>query len=277
MRTGGVAPTSLRAAAQSIWTHRHLIWEMSKREVVGRYRGSAIGLVWSFLNPLVMLLVYTFVFAVVFKARWAGSHSETKAEFAIVAFAGLIVYALVAESINRAPGLVTSNANYVKRVVFPLEILAVNALMASLFHAAVSFLVLIVANTALHGRFASVTVVAVPIIVAPLMLGTLGMAWILASLGAYVRDVGQTIGLVTTALMFLSPVFYPSDAVPGEFQTLIALNPLTFYIETFRDAVLWGKWPNWYALALHVSGAILVAAAGFWWFQKTRKGFADVV
>lgn len=276
MNSSSQPATSLVAAVASIWAHRKLIVEMSKRDVIGRYRGSLMGLAWSFLNPLLMLLVYTFVFVVVFQARWAGAVTDTKAEFAVVLFAGLIIYALAADCLNRAPGLVIANANYVKKVVFPLEILAVNALFASLFHAAVSFIVLMLAFVALQGPL-PVTLVAVPLVILPLLIGTLGLAWILASLGVFIRDIGQTIGLITTALMFLSPIFFPVSAVPKEFQALIELNPLTYFIEAFRDAALWGRWPNWVELAKQAIGATVLAAIGFWWFQKTRKGFADVV
>lgn len=276
MNSSTAPATSLPAAIRSIWSHRRLIVDMSKRDVIGRYRGSLIGLAWSFLNPLLMLLVYAFVFVVVFQARWSGAVTDTKAEFAVVLFAGLIVYALVADCINRAPGLVIANANYVKKVVFPLEILAVNALVASLFHAGVSFLVLLLAFVVLHGTL-HVTLVAVPLVILPLLIGTLGVAWILASLGVFMRDIGQTIGLVTTTLMFLSPIFFPMAAVPKEFQGLIELNPLTFFIETFRDTALWGRWPDWPGLVRQAIGASAIAAVGFWWFQSTRKGFADVV
>lgn len=268
-------PATPHWAVLSLWRNRHLVWQLAKREVVGRYRGSVLGILWSFFNPVLMLAVYTFVFSVVFKARWAGG-SESKTEFAIVLFAGMIVHALFAECVNRAPGLILGNVNYVKKVVFPLEILPWVALGAALFHAAISVLVLLlfylIVNQSLQW-----TVVFLPIVLAPFVFLVMGLSWFLASLGVYVRDVGQTIGIVTTVLMFLSPVFYPVSALPEAFQPWLLANPLTFIIEQTREVLIWGRLPDWRGLALYAVVSLGVAWLGYVWFQKTRKGFADVV
>ncbi len=260
----------------SLWRHRGLVFQMVRREVAGRYRGSLLGLAWSFFNPVLMLVVYTFVFSVVFKARWGVGGEESKASFAVVLFVGMIVHGLFAEVANRAPGLILGNVSYVKRVVFPLEVLPWIAMGSALFHASVSLAVLLLVQLVL-AEHVSWTAVLLPTVLAPLILGTMGLAWFLASFGVFVRDIGQAMGMVTTVLLFMSPVFYPVSVLPERFQGWMYLNPLTFIIEEARQVLLYGQPPDWPLLAVHLAGSIVVAWAGFWWFQKTRNGFADVV
>ena len=260
----------------SYWRNRELIWQMTRREVVGRYKGSVLGLAWAFLNPVFMLLVYTFVFSVVFKARWALGGDETKTQFAVVLFVGMIVHGLFAEVLNRAPGLILGNVNYVKKVVFPLEILPAISMGAALFHSLVSLLVLLIAFVVFNG-FLHWTVIFIPLVLLPLVIFTLGLAWILVSIGVYIRDIGQTISIFTTMMLFVSPVFFPITALPASFQPWMMANPLTFIIEQSRDVLIWGALPNWQGLGLYTLAATFVAWAGYVWFQKTRKGFGDVL
>lgn len=269
-------PTSLAALMRSLWQHRDLIAQMTRREVVGRYRGSIMGLAWSFFNPILMLVVYTFVFSVVFKAKWGTGGEQSQTSFAIVLFVGMIVYGLFAEMMNRAPGLILANVNYVKKVVFPLEILPVVGLGAALFHTLISLGVLLAAILLINGSLAW-TAVFFPLVILPLLIATLGVAWFLASLGVFVRDVGQITGMFTTVLMFLSPVFYSISSLPEKFQFWLMLNPLTFMIEQSRAAMIFGKLPDWTGLGIYTIASLAVAWAGYWWFQKTRKGFADVL
>lgn len=267
-------PVSLVAG---LWRNRQLIAQMTRREVLGRYKGSAMGLAWSFVQPLFMLTIYTFVFSEVFKARWGETGAvQSKTEFAVLLFVGLIVLNLFSEVINRSPTLVIANVNFVKKVVFPIEVLPVSMMGAALFHSCVSVAVLLCAILVFNGNLPW-TVVFFPLVLLPLVIVTLGLAWILASLGVFLRDVGQTISLLTTVLMFVSPVFYPVDAVPPRFRPFIMANPLTFIIEQARDVLVWGKLPDWLGLAVYLIAACLVAWAGYAWFQKTRKGFADVL
>jgi lipopolysaccharide transport system permease protein len=269
-------PTSLVALGKSLWRNRQLIVQMSKREVVGRYQGSALGLVWSFLNPVFMLAVYTFVFSVVFKARWGVGGEESKTQFAVVLFVGMIVHGLFAEVLNRAPGLILSNVNYVKKVVFPLEILPVISMGAALFHSLISLGVLLIAFVLFNG-YLHWTAVLAPLVVLPLVVLTLGLAWMLASLGVFLRDVGQTIGITTTVLLFLAPVFYPVTALPEEMRPWIMANPLTFIIEQAREVLIWGRVPDWIGLGTYTVAAMAITWSGYAWFQMTRKGFADVL
>lgn len=270
-------PSSLKALVQSLWNNRSLIYQMANREVVGRYRGSAMGLLWSFLNPVFMLTVYTFFFAVVFKSKWGDSGgTDSKTQFAVILFVGMIVHGLFAEVISRAPTLILGNANYVKKVVFPIEILSVISVCAALFHSAISLLVLAVAFIIFNG-FIHPTVLLLPLVFLPYVIFITGVAWMLASLGVYVRDLAQTINVFVTVLLFLSPVFYSISAVPAQLQTLIYLNPLTFIIEQSREVLIWGHLPNFVGLFIYTVVACSVASLGFFWFQKTRKGFADVL
>lgn len=259
----------------SLRRNRSLIKASIEREIVGRYRGSFLGILWSFFNPMFMLTVYTFVFSVVFKARWSGG-SDSKTEFALILFAGLMVFNLFAECINRAPGLILANTNYVKKVVFPLEILVWVNLGGALFHACISLIVWLLAYMILFGtpHFA---IVFLPIVIFPLLLFIAGLSWWLAALGVYLRDISQFIGIVTTSMLFLSPIFYSSSSLPPNYQMILQLNPLTTVIEHVRGILLWGEFPNAGVLIVHYVVAILVACLGFAWFQKTRKGFADVI
>lgn len=260
---------------RSLLDHRGLIRAMVKREVLGRYRGSVMGILWSFLHPVLMLAVYTFVFSVVFKARWSAG-SESKTEFAVVLFAGMIVFSLFAECINRAPVMIISNVNYVKKVVFPLEILPWVSLGSALFHMAISLGVWLIffaaVNLSVHW-----TAVLLPLVLFPLMMFTMGLSWFLASLGVYLRDAVQAVGIVTTILMFLSPIFFPVSSLPLEYRPLIYANPLTFIIEQSRDVLVWGRLPDWPLLGIYTLAGLTVAWLGFVWFQKTRRGFADVI
>ena len=268
--------TSLVALGKSLWRNSQLIKQMTKREVVGRYKGSAMGLAWSFFNPVFMLVVYTFVFSVIFKSRWGGGSEESKTQFAVVLFVGMIVHGLFAEVLNRAPGLIISNVNYVKKVVFPLEILPVIAMGVALFHSIVSVGVLLAAFALVNG-YLHWTAVFTPLVLLPLVIFTLGLAWMLASMGVFLRDVGQVIGIITTVMMFLSPVFYQVTALPEEFRPWLMANPLTFIIEQAREVLIWGHLPNWMGLGGYTLVAAAIAWAGYAWFQKTRKGFADVL
>lgn len=268
--------TSPAGLLRVLYRNRDLTIRLVRRDIAGRYRGSVLGLTWSFFHPLLMLAVYTFVFSTVFNARWAPDGGETTTQFAVVLFVGMMVHGLMAEVLNRAPTQILANVNYVKKVVFPLEILPVVSMGAALFHALISLAVLLAVFMALNG-YIHWTSVLIPLVLLPLVVLTLGLAWGLASLGVFLRDVGQTIGIVTTVLLFLAPVFYPVTALPPELRPLIMANPLTFIIEQARDVLIWGRVPDWGGLAMYTLAAVFVAWGGYAWFQKTRKGFADVL
>jgi lipopolysaccharide transport system permease protein len=259
----------------SFWRHRELIRALTQREIIGRYRGSALGIVWSFIHPMFMLAVYTFVFSVVFQARWGGG-SDSRAEFALVLFAGLIIFNLFAECINRAPSLIVSNVNYVKRVVFPLEILPWVALGSALFHGLISILVWVVFYSVLFG-LPQVSILLLPLVILPPILLTIGFSWFFSALGVYLRDISQVTTILTTILMFMSPIFYPASALPENFQPLLVLNPLAPALEQFRGILMWGEVPKSNIWLLYLAVTAAVACLGFAWFQKVRRGFSDVL
>lgn len=269
-------PRSLTSAIQGVHQHRNLIYQLSKREVLGRYRGSIAGLAWSFFNPLLMLAVYTFVFSYVFNARWAGSVEGSRAEFAVILFAGIMVHGFLSECIGKAPNLVLGNASYVKKVVFPLEILTWSAVASAFFHMLITLAVLLIAQYILLGRL-PLTVFYFPLVIFPLVLVTAGVTWFFAALGVYYRDVGQITGVLATVLLFMSPALYPVSALPPNMQKLIYLNPLTFIIEQSRNVLLWGITPDWGGLLKYLLGSMVLAYLGYYWFQLVRRGFADVV
>ncbi|MFA0057789.1 ABC transporter permease [Vibrio echinoideorum] len=252
-----------------------LIVTLTKREVAGRYRGSFFGLMWSFLSPLLMLAVYTFVFGEVFKARWH-SESSDPGQFALMLFAGLIVFNLFSEVIMRSPGVILTNVSYVKKVVFPLEILPLTIIWSSVFHALVSIFVWLIAYMLYFG-VPQLTVILAPVVLLPLIILISGFSWMLAALGVYIRDVSQLVGFLTTAMMFLSPIFFPITSLPESYRSIVFYNPLTIPIEQLRNVLFLGELPDWQVLAFYTFVACLVALVGFFFFQKTRKGFADVL
>ncbi|MER0169915.1 MAG: ABC transporter permease [Nitrosomonas sp.] len=260
--------------------HYPLILQMTKREVISRYRGSFLGLLWTFINPILMLSIYTFVFSVVFKVRLDSHNSsvihDDEFAFALLLFTGLILFNLFSECLARAPGLILANINYVKKIIFPLEILPLISLCSALFHAGISFLVLF-SFLLITSHPIEWTIIFLPVILLPLVLLTLGLSWILASIGVFVRDIGQFIGLVLTMLLFLSPIFYPASALPESIRDYLFLNPLTLIIEQARAVILYGQLPDWSGLILYYLFAFLIAWIGLLWFNKTRKGFADVL
>lgn len=260
----------------SAWANKNLIALMVKREIIFRYRGSFMGIAWSFIVPLIMLSIYTFVFSVVFKARWGIDQSESKADFAIMLFAGIIIHAFFSECINRAPDLILTNVNYVKKVVFPLDILSWVTLGTALFQTIISLLILLGAQLILDQSLPW-TFILFPVVLTPLLVLTLGVCWLFASMGVFIRDIRQVTGILTTILLFMSPIFYPRSQLPESFQSLLMLNPLSFIIEQSRAVLILGNSPDWLGLLLYLAVAMLIAWACFYLFQKTRKGFADVI
>lgn len=261
----------------ALWQHRELWWRLTEREVLGRYRGSLLGVSWSFLNPLAMLGVYTFIFSQVFNARWGSTaNSGGPVAFAINLFAGLIVFNVFAECANKAPTTILLFPNYVKKVIFPLEILAAVAVGSALFHALTSLLVLAIFEL-IGFHHIPLQALWLPLVWLPLVLGCLAMNWILGALGVFLRDLGQIISVGVSMLMFLSPIFFPISALPKRWQPLLALNPLAGIIEQTRLVVVSGKNPD----PIYLAGAILLSIfaceLSFRGFQKAKRAFADVL
>ncbi|MDW2741447.1 ABC transporter permease [Atlantibacter subterraneus] len=275
--SGKANPASLRSLLGSLVNNRSLIFQMTKRDILSKYKGSAIGVVWSLINPILMLIIYTLVFSVVFKARWGNAAAdEPKTQFAVILFVGLIIHSFLAECLMRAPSLILQYSNYVKKVVFPLEILPVITVLSAVFQSVISSAVLVMAFFIFNG-YINWTLIYAPLVFLPLVILALGLSWLISSLGVYIRDIGQSIGVIVTILIFMSPVFYPLNALPEWMQSLVLLNPLTYIIEQSRIVIVWGKAPDFIGLATYSAISFLISYACFVWFQKTRGGFADVI
>lgn len=262
-------------AVKEVLGNGPLIYEMTRREVVGRYRGSLFGLVWSLFNPLFMLSVYTFAFGVLFKTRWPGVGGGN-AGYAIVLLSALLVFNFFSECANKAPGLIAQNTNYVKKVIFPLEILPVVLVCSALFHYFVGLFVWLVAYQIAIGVW-KWSLLFLPLAMIPLVLFTLGVSWFLAAIGVYLRDVGQVVGVFTAALMFLVPVFYPVDSVPQSLKLMVDLNPLTHFVEMFRELMIYGRVPDFGYWCLMTFSAVGFSLGCLMWFRYVRRGFSDVI
>ena len=260
----------------SLIEHRELLAQMAKRDIRSRYKGSALGAGWALAQPLLMLGVYTFVFSGIFQSRWGDAEDSSTTTFAINLFAGLIVFSLVAECANTAPNLVLANKNFVTKVVFPLEILGASTVLASLFQACISLLVLLVFECLTMHKLPS-SLVLLPATWAPLVLGCLAMTWVLSAVGVYFRDLGQITGVCMQALMFLSAVFYPVNALPEKLRSFSVLNPLIGAIDQTRAIVVRAEWPSLTSLGIASASAVIACELAFRFFRKAKRGFADVI
>jgi homopolymeric O-antigen transport system permease protein len=253
---------------RTLWQNRHLVAELGRRQVAARHRGSYLGLLWTVVQPLLLLAVYTLVFTVLMPV----SVPEGRYAFVLRLFCGLVVYSVFSDTVLRAPVAVVGNPSYVKKVVFPLEVLPAADLWANGLVLLLNLSVLLLVAGSVHW-----TIVLFPLVLPPLLLVTLGCAWLVASLGVYVRDVAVSIGVLMTALFFLTPIVYRLDDVPPQWRFLMELNPLAVLVDAARATLLEGHAPHWRALAVAWAVALVVAQSGFAWFRATRRGFADVL
>lgn len=255
--------------------YRHLTVEVTRREVLGRYRGASFGLLWSLINPFLMLIVYTLAFGYILKSRWPG-YSGGTTEFALILYIGLIVHGMLAECMVRAPGLVTSNSNLVTRVVFPLHILPWTVVLSAVFHMLANATIFVLLSLLVRGHVPW-TAVMLPLVWVPLVVLSVGISLFLAALGAYLRDIGQVMAALVTAMLFLSSAIVPVSALPERYRILFYLNPLTFIIDQSREVAFFGNMPNWTGLVVYLLVAVVATYAAHAFFQKARRGFADVL
>lgn len=256
----------------NIWRHRYLLGQLVKRDVLLRYRGAMFGVLWVFLSPLLMLSIFAFVFGSIFQARWPQQHESIP--FWIVMYSGLIVFNMFAETVTRAPSAVRAYPGYVKKIIFPLEILPLVPLGSALIHGAFNFLILLAAMAwvgKLHGE-----VLLFPLLLIPALLLAIGGAWFLASWGVFIKDMSQIVPVLVQMLMFLSPVFYPVSAAPELLRPLYLYNPLGAVIGAGHSLIIGEsvQWTPW-GLSLIVGG--LVAVLGYAFFMRSREEFADVL
>ncbi|WP_155951974.1 ABC transporter permease [Pseudoxanthomonas suwonensis] len=259
----------------AFFQYRSLLVELTKREILGRYRGATIGMFWSLISPFLMLMVYTLAFGYILRSRWPGTSGSTT-DFALILFVGLIIHGFFAECLIRAPQLVLSNPSYVKRVVFPLELLTCSMALTALFHFGMNSLVLVALKWFWHGDL-SWHVLLLPIVVAPLVILAIAVGWFLSALGVYLRDIGQIVGVLATAMLFLSSAIVPVQSVPENYRWVFYANPLTLIIDQAREVVIWGRMPDWGALGLYTVCVTVLAILALGLFRRMRGGFGDVL
>lgn len=261
---------------KSMRTNWRLVRQFAWRDVVARYKGSYLGILWSFVVPLIMLAVYGFVFSVVFQAKWGVGGDESKVDFALTLFCGLLAFNVFAEIVGRSPAMVVGNPTYVKKVVFPLEIFPLAALGTALVNVAIGLVILLPTWGVIH-HTVSPTIWLLPLALLPLCCLSVGLAWFIASLGVFIRDIAHPVAILVQVLIFMSGVFFPITAVPEEFQTVLRLNPLVTIIENVRRTVLWGEYLEWVSWGIVTACSLVVLQLGFAWFMRTKKAFADVL
>ena len=258
-----------------IGRNRVLLKQLIIRNIEARYKGSVLGIIWSFIQPLLMLCVYTFVFSVVFTMR-LGVEIEYRGAFAIIMLCGMSIYNIFSESVSICCGIIPGNPNYVKKVIFPLEILPLAQVIASFILGMSWFILLFIGVCIVFGRV-SLTMLFLPITLLPLLFLTYGLCMLVASLGVYVRDIQYLVGVVLQILFFITPIFYPITAVPEEYRGILQINPLTTIVEETRKIFLMEQLPDWNLLAISFIVSLIIMRFGIVWFIKTKKGFADVL
>jgi len=251
-----------------------LTFSFAKRELLGRYKGSALGIAWAVLTPVVMIAIFTFIFAGIFGARFGANDSHW--DYALYLFCGLLPWSMFQESVQQSANTILAHSNLVKRVVFPLEALPAAQVFAALGNQLFATVALLIATIFIRQRL-EVTGLWLPVLLVPQLLFALGAAWLIASLGVFLRDITQGIMLLLMAWMYLTPIIYPESMVPERFRTFINLNPFTSLIRGYRRIFLDGAAPDWPGLAYFTGFALVIFIFGYWWFARTRKGFADVV
>ncbi|MBC7773767.1 MAG: ABC transporter permease [Pyrinomonadaceae bacterium] len=261
---------------RNLWRYRDLIRQFTIREVGVRHKGTALGLTWAILQPLLTLSIYTFIFGFVFKNRWGKLDGFYWADFTLNFFAGYVVYSIFSDTVNRSPGFITEHPNLVRKVVFPLEILPLTATGASLIYSGFGIALLLIATGALAQTF-SWTIIFFPLVLLPLLMLTLGISWLFASLGAFIRDFRQVVPVLTQLVFFMTPIFYDVKNIDPQFRWIIMLNPMTLIVENARKTLLWSEMPDWQHLGVLYAVALVVMILGYAWFTKSKRGLADVL
>lgn len=260
---------------KTIYNNNYLLRQLIKKDIEEKYKGSILGMLWSIIVPILMLCIYTFIFSEVFQAKW-DIDTTNKYQFALVLFCGLSAFNLVSEVMNRSTTLIASNVNYVKKVIFPLELFPVVITFSALFNCVISYLILIVAIYILNGMISPTLFLIIPAFI-PLIILTIGLGLFISALSVYLKDVSNAIAVIVTMLMYLSPVFFPLSSVPDDFRGMCEVNPMTYIIENFRNVVLYGEKLNLKFFVISSLFAVVIYAIGYLTFMRTKEGFADVL
>lgn len=266
------------AIPRAIWPCRQLLWQWTKRQLALRYAGSLLGPVWNLATPLFMLTVYTFVFGIVFKARWQmlDPQLDTTQSYAVILFCGMAMYQIFSETVTTSCRCIIDNANLVKKVIFPLVVLPFSQLLAATVTGLVWFALVILAAYC-AGFSISSTALLFPLALFPLMAMSVGIGWFVAATTVYLRDIPLLITMLLQALFFMTPIFYPESLVPENIRFVIDINPLTWLCRQFRALLIFGEIPPWQQLACTWLACAAICQLGFVWFTKVKKGFADVL
>src|SRR5499426_3501952 len=266
-----------RAIWQPLWqlpSRAELIFSFAKRELLGRYKGSALGIAWAVLTPVVMIAIFTFIFAGIFGARFGANDSHW--DYALYLFCGLLPWTMFQESVQQSANTIVVHSNLVKRVVFPLETLPAAQVLAALGNQLFATIALLIASIIIRQRL-ELTALWLPVLLILQLLFALGASWLIASLGVFLRDITQGITLLLMAWMYLTPIIYPESLVPEGLRLYVNFNPFTALVRSYRRIFLEGAAPDWSGLAYFSAFALVIFVFGYCWFARTRKSFADVV
>lgn len=254
--------------------HGALIQSFVRRDLQARYKGSTIGLFWSVIHPLIMLLLYTFVFSAILKVR-VGVAEGTE-HFAIYLFCGLLPWGAFSEGLSRSTGVILEHGNLIKRAIFPSEILPVYPVISGIVNELIGFGILLAALVVTSHRLSPVMLVLPVILLLQFML-TMGLAWLVAGTTVFIRDLGQVLGMVLTVWVFVTPIFYPPSLVPADLRALLMVNPMYAVVEAYRSLILMGQFPPWESLAFLAAFAAVIFLVGYRVFTRMQPAFADVI
>jgi lipopolysaccharide transport system permease protein len=263
-----------RPAVALVSDHRDLVRSMVRRDVSSRYKGSIIGPLWAIITPAVMIIIFTLIFSGIFGARFDSSGGHFS--FALYLFCGLLPWIAFSDGVQRSTSSITDNVNLVKRVVFPTEALPVNMALSAITLQMFGTAVLLIGALVLE-RTIRPTILWLPVLLIPQFLATVGLGWLMSSLGVFIRDMPQFNQLALTAWMYLTPVFYPEKSIPQNYQWMVNLNPMAPLIRSYRRIILEGKAPDWRGLGVTLGFALVIFVFGYWWFERTKKAFADIL
>ena len=266
-------PHGREGPLRDLSTHWQMFVRLVPRDVQARYLGSTFGVLWSFASSLLILLAYWFFLGVVLQAKWGSAPSV---QYPVILFSGLILHQFFAEVIGRAPSLIIANSAYVRKVVFPVQVLPWVTVASATFHLVVNLLILLLGQLMILHQV-PLTWLWLPVVILPLLPMTVGISWVVSSLGVYLRDIAHIVPLVLTVMMFLSPIFYSMDMVPEQFRPWLMINPLTVVMEQARRVAIQGLQPDFILLGAYSLVSVAIMAGGYWWFARTKKGFADVL
>lgn len=259
-----------------IWSYRYLLFQLVRRNIEVRYRGTMVGIMWAAITPIVILIVYTFVFGVILNVDWGGRFGDSKIGFALILFSGISVFNIFSESLSASAVVIRGNVSYVKKTIFPLEILPVSSVLSSFFFGLIWLLILMAAMVTFF-RHLCLSVAALPLLLAPLFFFSCGLSWIVSSMGVFLSDMPHAVSVALLVLKFMTPIFYSIDMVPSYLRWVFILNPVSFMVVATRQALIFGQWPDWNMFFIILIFSLVVFQGGYFLFMKTKQDFSDML